>query len=145
MLSAPLARLPLSMLLRNLVISTATASPLLLRPSLAILSRVANPKGWLLNLDRNPLLRLAVQTVLYQQFCAGENGTEVARSCDRLRRLGFTGVILCYGREAELASGESELSKEAQEAQSVAEIDSWRRGNLETVRLAQPGDYVALK
>jgi proline dehydrogenase len=142
---APLAGLPLGMLLRNLIISTATASPLLLPPSLALLSRVANPKGALLNLDKNPVLRLAVKKVLYQQFCAGENGVEVARACDKLKKLGFNGVILCYGKEAVLAKGDSGIGDTAAETRAVKEIEAWRAGNLETVGLAKAGDYVALK
>jgi hypothetical protein len=143
---SPLAALPTEMLLRNLVMSTATASPLLLPPALALLTRVARAKGPLLSLERNPLLRVAVKKMLYQQFCAGENAAEVARTSDRLRGLGFRGVILCYGREVVLGKGESgREDTAAAEAKAVEEIAAWRRGNLETVGLAKAGDYVALK
>ena len=145
--AAPLAALPLGTLLRSLAIGTATASPVLLPPALALLSRIAHAQDTLFSLDRNPLLRFAVKKMLYQQFCAGENAAEVTRSCDRLRRLGFTGVILCYGKEIVLGKGESAAPhKHAAAADhAAAEIAAWRGGNLETVRLAQAGDYVSLK
>lgn len=67
----------------------------------------------------------------------------------RLKNIGFTGVILGYAREVVLTDKQAEEAELAagQETQNVIdnEIVPWTEGTLETVRLAQPGDFVALK
>lgn len=69
----------------------------------------------------------------------------------RLRDIGFSGVILGYAREVVLTQDQlkalatngmdSEMAKECIQN----EVIPWAKGTLETVRLAEPGDYVALK
>lgn len=144
---APLSLLPLSMVLRSLATS-AVSSPLLLPPSLRIMGILAHSTNPLLNPDRNPLLRYVLKKSFYAQFCAGENAAETRRTVARLKDIGFTGVILCYAKEVVLADKEAaQLDKLNEETPEVIarEITPWTQGTLETVRLAEPGDFFALK
>lgn len=148
--SAPLSVLPLSTVLRNLATTSISSSPLLLPPSLAIMDVLAHSNQAALNPDKNPLLRWFLKKTFYAQFCAGENAAEVRGTIDGLKKIGFTGVILGYAREIVLSEAQTR-SLSACDAGPVAdecvrnEIGPWAAGTLETVRLARPGDFVALK
>ncbi|KAI5923948.1 FAD-linked oxidoreductase [Camillea tinctor] len=147
---APLSVLPLPTILRTLATTTISSSPILLPPSLAIMSLLAHSENALVNPDKNPLLRWFMKQTFYAQFCAGENAVEVRRTVDGLKQIGFTGVILGYAKEVVLnKSQERDLSGCAEGAEAEEcirnEITPWANGTLETVRLAQPGDFVALK
>lgn len=147
---APLSILPLSMILRSLATNTVSASPVLLGPSLRIMSVLAHSTNALLNPDRNPILRFFLKNTFYAQFCAGENATEVRQTVGRLKNMGFTGVILCYAKEVVLTesqAGDLASNKLGEETQELiqSEVIPWAEGTLETVRLAEPGDFVAVK
>ncbi|UNI22981.1 proline dehydrogenase [Purpureocillium takamizusanense] len=147
---APLSVLPLSMILRSLGTTAVSSSPLLLAPSLRIMAVLAHSGSALLNPDRNPLLRFFLKRTFYAQFCAGEDGAEVRDTIARLKGIGFNGVILGYAKEVVLTdkqAGQLEGAKVGEETQTVIdnEIVPWAEGTLETVRLAEPGDFVALK
>ena len=147
---APLAVLPLTNVLRSLMTTTVSSSPLLLPPSLAIMSTLANTTSSALNPDRNPLLRLFLKQTFYAQFCAGENAPEVRRTIESLKQIGFGGVILGYAKEVVLSEAQMEdlasCSAGAAAEECVrTEITPWATGTMETVRLASPGDFVALK
>lgn len=147
---APLSVLPLSMIVRSLATTTVSASPVLLGPSLKIMGMLAHTTNPLMSPDHNPILRFFLKNTFYAQFCAGENSPEVQHTISRLKNIGFTGVILGYAKEVvltdkqadELASG-----KAGEETPELiqAEVVPWAEGTLETVRLADPGDFVALK
>lgn len=147
---APLAVLPLANVLRSLITTTVSSSRLLLPPSLAIMSALANTSNPFLMPDRNPLLKFSLKKSFYAQFCAGENAGEVRHTVDTLKKIGFSGVILGYAKEVvltdeqtrNLASGIEGL--EAEECIRT-EIMPWADGTMETVLLASPGDFVALK
>lgn len=146
---APLSVLPLSMIIRSLATTVVSSSPLLLPPSLQIMTLLAHSTNPILNPDRNPVLRYLLKKSFYAQFCAGENPAEVQTTINSLKNIGFTGVILGYAREVVLTEKQAEEVELAagQETQKVIdnEIVPWAEGTLETVRLAQPGDFVALK
>ena len=146
---APLSVLPLSMIVRSLATTVVSSSPLLLPPSLRIMGMLAHSENLFLNPDRNPLLRYFLKKSFYAQFCAGESPAEVQATINRLKNIGFTGVILGYAKEVVLTEKQAEEveSVVGQETQKVIdnEIVPWAEGTLETVRLAQPGDFVALK
>lgn len=145
---APLAILPLTNVLRSFMTMTVSASPLLLPPSLAVMSILANTANPLLNPDRNPLLRFFLKKTFYAQFCAGENPAEVRHTIASLKQIGFSGVILCYAKEVVLPASSSTTTKQPTSAvteNTAAEVDPWATGTLETVRLTPPGDFVALK
>ncbi|KAH7001091.1 FAD-linked oxidoreductase-like protein [Ilyonectria destructans] len=145
---APLAVLSLTMVLRSLATTIVSSSPILLPPSLRIMALLANSSNPILNPDKNPLLRFFLKKTFYAQFCAGENAPEVGQTISGLKNIGFTGVILCYAKEVVLTSDQAKAlgdpTKETKEAIDN-EIRPWAEGTLETVRLVQPGDYVALK
>lgn len=147
---APLSLLPLSMILRSLGTTIVSSSPLLLPPSLRIMGALAHSTNPILNPDRNPLLRYILKQSFYAQFCAGENAPEVRGTIARLKNIGFTGVILGYAKEVVLTdkqAGQLEACKLGEETQQSidSEIVPWAEGTMETVRLAEPGDFVALK
>ncbi|KAK3181785.1 proline dehydrogenase [Lecanicillium sp. MT-2017a] len=148
--SAPLSVLPLSMILRSLSTTIVSSSPVLLPPSLRIMSLLAHTTNPILNPDSNPILRFFLKNTFYAQFCAGENAPEVRSTISGLKNIGFTGVILGYAKEVVLnedqarAIATEDQGKES--AQDIAsEIEPWANGTLETVALADPGDFVALK
>ncbi|KAK7733987.1 hypothetical protein SLS53_007982 [Cytospora paraplurivora] len=113
-----------------------------------VLAHTTNP---LLNPDRNPLLGQLIKKTFYMQFCGGENAAEVRQTIAQLKGIGFSGVILGYAREVVLTDEETKhlaacgLESEAAEACIQNEVIPWAQGTLETVKLAEPGDYVALK
>lgn len=147
---APLSVLPLAMIIRSLGTTTVSSSPVLLNPSLHLMAALAHSRNPLLSPDRNPLLRYFLKKTFYAQFCAGENPIEVRQTIDGLKQIGFTGVILGYAKEVVLSEAQARdlaSGKAGQETEECIrnEIEPWTQGTLETVRLAQPGDFVALK
>ncbi|KAL0935725.1 proline oxidase [Colletotrichum truncatum] len=146
----PLAVLPLHMIIRSLLTTTVSSSPVLLPPSLWIMSILAHTTNPILNPDRNPILRFFLKHTFYAQFCAGENQLEVRKTISTLKDIGFTGVILGYAKEVVLDDEQTrDLAScgEGKEAEECIrnEIIPWAEGTMETVKLAQPGDFVALK
>ncbi|EGX94571.1 proline oxidase PrnD [Cordyceps militaris CM01] len=148
--SAPLSVLPLAMILRSLLTTVVSSSPFLLPPSLRIMSLLANTQNPILNPDKNPLLRFFLKKTFYAQFCAGEKPAEVQATVARLKNIGFSGVILGYAKEVVLTEDQAKAVAAVDQGKETAadianEIDPWALGTLETVTLAEPGDYVALK
>lgn len=126
------------------------AFQILLGPSLAVMSTLAHSKSSILSPDANAVLRFFLKKTFYQQFCAGENAAEVKRTVDELKNIGYKGVILGYAREVSLDEKQqkdlaSRGESEAADAALQNEILPWAKGTLETVKLATPDDFVALK
>ncbi|KAI6383069.1 hypothetical protein MCOR25_000256 [Pyricularia grisea] len=145
-----LSVLPLKTVLRSLAVTTVSSSPLLLSPSLAIMSGLAHSKSPLLNPDRNPILRWALKKTFYAQFCAGENPLEVRQTIAGLKKIGFTGVLLGYAKEVVLSDKETKelhscTEGQASEECTQKEVIPWAEGTMETVRLVSPGDFVSVK
>ncbi|QSZ36368.1 hypothetical protein DSL72_006244 [Monilinia vaccinii-corymbosi] len=138
---SPLSILPLSAVIRSLAINTISSSPLLLAPSLKIMTILAHSHNPILSPDRNPILRFLLKNTFYKQFCAGETHAEVQRTIRGIKDLGFQGVFLCYAREVEKSPGASvDVEKCLRD-----EVLPWAEGTLATVRLAEPGDFVCIK
>jgi len=147
---SPLSVLPLETVLRTLVTSTISSSRLLLPPSLAIMTLLAHSNNAILNPERNRLLNWVLKKTFYAQYCAGENAAEVKQTLAGLNKIGFTGVILNYAREVVLTESQSKnltpCDTGAEAEQCVrTEISPWLKATLETVEIAQPHDFVALK
>ncbi|KAL2756708.1 hypothetical protein ACRALDRAFT_2062825, partial [Sodiomyces alcalophilus JCM 7366] len=147
---APLSLLPLSMIVRSLLTTTVSSSPVLLPPSLRLMSVLAHSSNSLLNPDHNPVLRWFLKKTFYAQFCAGEHPDEVRQTIRRLKDIGFTGVILGYAKEVVLSETQAHDlvsgGNDPKAAHGIAsEIAQWVDGTEATVKLAQPGDFVALK
>ncbi|SPO02580.1 related to proline oxidase [Cephalotrichum gorgonifer] len=147
--ATPLSVLPLKVILRSLFVSAVSSSKPLLPPSLYFMSILASSTNPLLNPDKNPVLRFFVKQIFYDHFCAGETREEVGKTIADLKGIGYSGVMLCYAREAvpEGASSSELLSNNdpAVRAAIDEEVKMWAEGTLRTVSLAQAGDFVALK
>jgi len=116
-------------------------------------------RGFLLDVDRNPLLHGILKKTFYEQFCAGENGTETKATIKQLKDMGFRGVIMTYAKETVFdhsTNSEQGLGVAALEKQQAGEaldpklahcanIEAWRSGTIETVEQLEDGDYLAVK
>ncbi|KAL2063626.1 hypothetical protein VTL71DRAFT_5431 [Oculimacula yallundae] len=147
---SPLSILPTSSILRSLATMSISSSPILLKPSLAIMSKLAHSQSAILSPDSNPLLRFFLKRTFYKQFCAGETEAEVKQTVDGLLNLGFSGVILAYAKEVVLDKNQTEAlassaNNEAAEACIRNEITPWEKGVRETILMTRAGDYAALK
>lgn len=120
-----------------------SSSPVLLNACFAALNRMLSSTFPLTDPDRNPLLRWLLKRTFYAQFCAGESRAEVQRSIREIKGLGYTGVILEYALEVLEGGGKGEGAVSA--AKTAEEVETWRRGMVETVEMAEEGDFVGLK
>lgn len=159
----PLSRMPTGMFLRSLLISTISSKRLLLLPALSILTFISKPnRGFLFNADKNPILHAILKKTFYEQFCAGENEAETKRAMQRIKDLGFRGVILTYARETvfdaktntgygqglddmNITTAGKEQAAKSSEAKFDANIDAWTKGSLASIDLLGDDDYLALK
>lgn len=141
-LASALSKLPLSSILRSWLILSASSSRILLKPCIYTLSLLAHPKSAVLDVAKNPLLNLLIKHTLYRQFNAGENKLEVQRSIRDIKNLGYRGVLLGYAKE--VLVGESKVDPRDEKA-GREETQMWLDGTLQTVDMAQEGDFVALK
>jgi proline dehydrogenase len=100
-----------------------------------------------LNPDRNPLVHFLLKQTVYAQFCAGETSAEVTRTINRVKAIGYQGVMLAYAREVCMGENEAKNlnNRVSEEKLNAGEISSWAQGNLCTIRMAQPGDFVSVK
>ncbi|KAH8672614.1 proline oxidase PrnD [Tricladium varicosporioides] len=143
---SPLARLSTSSILRSLFMSSFFTSSLLFRPGFAIFQKIANSKSIWLNPDRNLLLRAVIRPVVYDQFCAGRNEAEIHKTSSEIKRLGFSGVVLCYGKEVQVYANGELLGYDSTELKAMDEqIDQWRDGNLKTLDMIGKGDWLGIK
>ncbi len=145
--TSPLSILPLPNLIRSYLITAVSSSPLLLRASLGALKFLAHSRSPILNPDRNPILHFLLKRTVYAQFCAGETADEVDQTINKLKRMGYKGVLLSYAREVCLHEDQAQIMKctVSQKDLDASAMSSWARGTLCTVKLAQPGDFVAIK
>ncbi|KAL3425385.1 proline oxidase/dehydrogenase [Phlyctema vagabunda] len=146
----PLSILPLSAVIRSSMVMSVSSSPILLKPSLVAMNVLAHTKSPILSPDSNPFLRFFLKRTFYKQFCAGENAVEVKKTVNGLKGIGFKGVILGYAKEVVLTASQKANLESCGESETAErcikeEIIPWAKGTLETVRLADPGDFVALK
>lgn len=148
--SRPLSCLSLTTLIRSYTITSVSSIPFLLRPSLTALAFLANTKSPLFSPNHNPVLHFLLKRTFYAQFCAGETPEEVRRTIDDLKTTGYNGVILGHAKEVVLtkedADGLDSSADEAHQAQiNARDIGQWKQNTIDTINLAQEGDFVALK
>jgi len=129
------------------MVTSISSVPLILKPSISVMAFLAHSKSRWLNPDHNRLLHVLLKKTFYAQFCAGEDPKEVRRTISQLKVLGYRGVILGHAREAELSKTESDSVDTVQESTEadLQEVKQWRDDTLNTIMLAEQGDYVALK
>lgn len=92
-------------------------------------------------------MNYVLRTTIYNHFCAGENETNVRQTVRGIKDLGFRGVILGYAKEAvvEGNDGTSLSSAKNQEEVSLRAVETWKWGNLQTLKMIGEGDYLAIK
>lgn len=144
--TSPLARLSTTSIIRSLFLSTFFTTPVLFRPGLAVFKAIANSKSALLNPDKNYVLGALIKPVVYDQFCAGRNVTEIKKTSSTIKGLGFSGVVLCYGKEVQLDANNKPIGYGQGDTPSLStEIQQWRTGNLNTLDMVGAGDWLGIK
>ncbi|KAF5670067.1 putative aspartate cytoplasmic [Fusarium heterosporum] len=149
---APLSELPSLVLYRSLLINGISSRPWLLVPALHLLQKLCNPGNpFLLNVDRNPLLRSILKNTFYKQFCAGETPAETQATMKQLQDAGFKGTILTFAKETVFDSKTGKQHglgidmSEKDECTWCENIEAWRDGTMKTVELLREGDQMATK
>ncbi|RAL08616.1 FAD-linked oxidoreductase [Aspergillus homomorphus CBS 101889] len=144
--------IPTGILLRSLLVTTISSHPLLLGPSLSILSFLSKSSSLLLDVERNPLIYWFLRKTFYDHFCAGEKEAEVYKTIQQIRSTGLRGVILTYTREtvqdartAKQRFANTEALEKAASTDTCEHIQSWREDVLRTVDMLGPGDFLAPK
>ncbi|KAE8416469.1 FAD-linked oxidoreductase-like protein [Aspergillus pseudocaelatus] len=143
-----MARLSTPVLLRSLVMTSLMSSKILMRPALTILSVIATSRLPFLNADRNSILNRALRLTVYDHFCAGTNHAEVSKTIADTKRIGYQGVILGYSKETVLnpndqSSTDSISAKYSDRCYEM--VEEWKEGTLTTLRMLEPGDFLAVK
>jgi hypothetical protein len=141
----PLARLSTASILRSLLLSTFFTSPVLFKPGFALFHKIGTSQSPWLNPDRNPVLRAVIYHLVYKQFCAGRNKAEIAMTSAMIRQLGFSGVVLCYGREVQVEEAKFVGYDDSRSSTMAAEISQWANGNLYTLGMVEQGDWLGIK
>lgn len=69
------------------------------------------------------------------------------KTVNGLKSVGYTGVILAYGKEIVLEKGEKIDLSSTQSANPAAdeEVQDWKEGTLKTVQMTEEGDMIGLK
>ncbi|KAL8719300.1 MAG: hypothetical protein Q9225_003683 [Loekoesia sp. 1 TL-2023] len=127
-------------LLRSYLISAVSSSPLLLAPSLRFLSLLAHSTSPFL--QHNRVLQYILKKTLYKHFCAGETPFEAQQTVAELKRRGFRGAILAYAKEIVF---DEQPGIENSPVEEAKDVEAWKKGVLETIRLTESEDYAALK
>ena len=142
-----LARLPTASIFRSLLLGAFFSSSILFTPGFALLKKIANSPSCVLNPDRNPLLRAIVKPFVYDHFCAGTNRLEIRGRISQIKALGFSGVILCYGKEIQIQKPTSSPVGDPHFLHQAfdQELELWKQGNLETLDMIGDGDYLGIK
>ncbi|KAL9007019.1 MAG: hypothetical protein Q9188_000223 [Gyalolechia gomerana] len=138
--SPALSILDFQTLLRSYLISVVSCSPNILNPSLRLLSLLTRSTSPLLR--HNRMLHFILKKTLYKHFCAGETPSEVKQTIAELKRRGFRGAIIAYAKEIVL---DEQTTVENCKADEASDVESWKNGVLETIKLTERGDYAALK
>jgi proline dehydrogenase len=142
-----LSVMPTRILVRTLFVTSVLSSPRLVSISLPIMKAFANPGSWLSNTNQNLILHWVVRKLIYDHFCAGENDVEVRKTIEMTKAMGYEGVILGYAREIVVnknTAGTDAVRPRQAESEDEA-VWGWRGGNLRTLSMLGPGDFLAVK
>ena len=144
-----MARLPTKLVLRSLVLTSLMSSKIFMKPALALLNVLSTSKSALLNPDRNRALDRILRWTVYNHFCAGTNSQEVSRTLAEIKKIGYQGVILGYSKEIVVDPNE-ELTYDKSGSTAYSDkchqmVEDWKTGTLETLRMIDSGDILAVK
>ncbi|WEW56980.1 proline dehydrogenase [Emydomyces testavorans] len=134
-----LGRMPTTSLFRSIMLQTVMSRPRIMDIASDMLRRNVQL------LTGNAVLRFLLDNVFYAQFCAGRTESEIRRTVEGLRTMGYRGVILAYAREVELSDSMYQLGTAESEALHKSHVAQWLQGTLQTIKYAQRGDFVAVK
>jgi hypothetical protein len=140
-----LRRLSTANLVRGVVLGYVFSRPYLLKPAFAILKRIANSETQMLNPDANLVLRMVLRPLFYNHFCAGTNGAEIQATKAQIKRIGYSGIILCYGKEVQVSRSDELRSATDNVEELDQDIRKWRDGNLQTLDMIGEGDWLGIK
>lgn len=118
------------------------------RPSLSALDYITKSKNTLLNPDKNHALNKLLRWTIYNHFAAGTCHQEVVRSAAETKSIGYHGVIMGYAKEFVLENPSVSQSVEVDNGYRQCHyrvVEDWKQGTLETLRMIQPGDFLAVK
>lgn len=84
---------------------------------------------------------------MYDQFCAGTKRLEIQAKISQIKSLGFSGVILCYGKEVQIQKSSQPHVDDRHDSHETFDQDweLWKQGNLETLDMIGDGDYLGIK
>lgn len=102
-----------------------------------LLSIIANSPSPFLNPDKNPFIGIPVRKFIYDHFVAGDCETEVKKTVQQMKKVGFKGVILGYAKE--FAADEGVVGNEEED------VRAWREGYERTMNMIGEGDFMAVK
>jgi proline dehydrogenase len=91
---------------------------------------------------------MVVYHLIYKHFCAGRDKAEVQQTIAEIKKLGYSGVILCYSKEvmARTDAMENQFVEAAHDEElTCKDIEEWRDGNLATLSTVGEGDYIGVK
>lgn len=142
-----LARISNKTLIRSMFLTSMMRRNWVMRPSLKLLESITTAKSRWLNADRNPILNRILRWTIYNHFCAGSNKDQVARSMAEVKGLGYQGVILGHAKEVILNPEAGEVYADDHEYGTACYrmVEEWKQSNLETLRMLQPEDFLAVK
>ncbi len=144
----PLSMLPTKTLLRSLLLTSMMKQSWLMKPCLALLNSVCKSKTALGNPDRNPILNKLLRWTIYNHFAAGTCPKEVAKTAAEIKQMGYQGIILGYAKEVVLKEPLIGVVSTVQDKYLPCHYDvvrDWKRGTLDTLRMIEPGDFLAVK
>lgn len=143
-----LSVMPTGILIRSLLITYILSSPRLVSLSLPLMARICNKEAWLLNPDRNFILRAVIKKLFYNHFCAGENEEEIKQNISTMKKMGFEGVIMGYARETVVdksATAEEAAGLGGSASATEKAIIDWKLGTLRTLSMLGNGDFIGVK
>ncbi|OJJ50286.1 hypothetical protein ASPZODRAFT_149647 [Penicilliopsis zonata CBS 506.65] len=139
--------MPTGTLLRSLMFTSVMSSPLL-EPCLAMMKLVVNSQSPVFDPRKNPIVDHLLRATIYNHFCAGTDEAEVRQSVKSMKDMGYKGVILGYAREVVVNEPEDcniPISEQNQQTLHLRAVEEWKLGNLQTLKMIGPGDYLSMK
>lgn len=124
------------------MLSEVFARPWIANIGMRVLKRLTTTKNPLLDPDRNWVLNRILRTTLYDHFCGGWQRDQIQGCLNKVKSIGYAGVILQYAREI-VAHDRAESSSAVDI--SAQQIKKWHEGNMQTLSMLGAGDYMAIK
>ncbi|KAK6373767.1 proline dehydrogenase [Exophiala oligosperma] len=135
----PLRKLTSADLVRSLIVLSVSTLP---KPLL--LALVGTAKRNAKFIEHSRLLRWLMKKTFYEHFCIGSSQSEILSRTAALRRMGMSGIVLTYAREAPATSNPYNTTPTVL-TDADSDLQDWITSNLHTIQMLTPGDYIALR